>query len=106
MRQRQLDSLPNFLLLHVQTTNIGVCDIRLLAFAQHGNRGVSFRGENIDQGVGVTVEGDRRGWLQLLAVECRKDANDIIGASRALHDASAESYVSVERSQTGEKAYF
>lgn len=36
MRQRQLDSLAYLLLLHIQPTNVSVCDIRLLIGTEHG----------------------------------------------------------------------
>lgn len=88
MRQRQLDSLSNLLLLHIQTTHVGVSDIWLLILTQHSNRGVCFRREDVDERVGVPVEGDRGGGLQLLTVECGKDADDVIGAGRALNDTS------------------
>jgi hypothetical protein len=82
MCQWQLDSLPNLLLLHIQSTDVGVRDIWLFVLAEHGNGRVCLWRQNIDKGIGMTVQGDGGGWLELLAVKCGKDANDIIRASR------------------------
>lgn len=79
VRQGELDSLPNLLLLHVQATNIGICNVGLLVGAEHGNRGIGLRREDVDQGIGVAVQGDRRGRLELLTVEGREDTDDVVG---------------------------
>lgn len=49
MCERKLNSFPNLLLLHIQTTDIRICDIWLLIRAQHSNRGVSLGREDIDK---------------------------------------------------------
>lgn len=59
MRQGQLDGLPDFLLLHIETTNISVCNIWLFVGTEHGDRGVSLGRQDIDEGVGVAMEGNR-----------------------------------------------
>lgn len=59
MCKRKLNSFPNLLLLHVQATNIGVRDIGLLVLTQHSNRRVSLRGQNVYQGIRVSVKSDR-----------------------------------------------
>jgi hypothetical protein len=104
--QRQLDGLSNLLLLHVQTTNVGVSDIWLLILTQHSNRGVCFGRKDVDERVGVSVEGDRGGRLQLLTVECGKDADDVVGAGRALNDTSTAIAISIETIFSKGKAYF
>ena len=48
--------------------------------AKHGDGGVGFWWKDIDKCVGVAVESDGGGWLELLAIEGGKDANDIVGA--------------------------
>lgn len=106
MCQRQLDSLSNLLLLHIETTNVGVGNIWLLILTQHSNRRVCFRGKDVDERVGVSVEGDRGGWLQLLTVECGKDADDVIGTGRALNDTSTAIPVSFSIIWVGENSYF
>lgn len=82
VRQGQLDCFSNLLLLHVQPTNICVRNIGLLMCAKHGNRRVGFWGENVNEGVGVTVESDRGRGLQLLAVECGENTDDVVRACR------------------------
>lgn len=88
MCQGQLHGLTDLLLLHVQTTDIGVCHVGLLVGAQHGNRGIGLGRENVDEGIGVSVEGDRGGSLELFAVEGGEDSDDIVGAGARLDDAS------------------
>ena len=68
MGQGQLDGLTDLLLLHVEATDVGVGHIGLLISAQHGDGAVRFWGQDVDQGVGVTVQCDRGRGLQLLAV--------------------------------------
>ena len=58
MGEGQLDSFTDFLLLHVETTDIGVRDVRFLIGAEHSNRGVGLRGQDIDESIGVAVESD------------------------------------------------
>jgi hypothetical protein len=41
---------------------------------------ISFRGEDVDKGIGVTMKGNGGGWLELLAVQSRQDADDIVRA--------------------------
>src|SRR5690606_5339014 len=38
MCEWQFNSFPDLLLLHVQTTNIGIGNVRLLILSEHGNR--------------------------------------------------------------------
>lgn len=89
MGERELDGLADFLLLHVETTNVGVGHVGLFVGAEHGDGGVSFGGEDVDEGIGVAVEGDRGGGLELLAVEGGQDADDVVAAGGGLNDASA-----------------
>jgi len=59
--QGKFNGLPDLLLLHVQTANVRISHIWLLVGAQHGNGGISFRGKDVDEGVGVAVKGDGGG---------------------------------------------
>ena len=54
----QLDCLTNLLFLHVQATDVGVRHIRLLIGSQHGDGRVGLRGQDVDEGIGVAVEGN------------------------------------------------
>jgi hypothetical protein len=89
MRQGQLDSLADLLLLHVQAADVGIRDVGLLVGAQHGNGGVGLGRENVNEGIGVSVEGDRGGGLELLAIEGRENPDDVIRASAGLNDTGA-----------------
>jgi len=92
--QGKFNSLPDLLLLHVHTTNISVCHIGLLIFAQHRNRRVGLGRKDVNESVGVTVESDRGGWLELFAVERGQNADNIIRAGRGLYDTGATNLVS------------
>jgi hypothetical protein len=56
-------------------------------FAQHGDAGVCFRREDIDEGVWVSVEGDWAGGFEEFAVEGWEDADDIVAARGGPNDA-------------------
>ena len=99
MREWQLDSLSDFLLLHVQPTDICIGNVRFLINAQHCDGRVGFRREDVDQRVGVTVERDRRRWFEFLAVEGGKYSDDIVRPSGRLNDASADETVSIMTGQ-------
>lgn len=49
VRQGKFHRLSNFLLLHVQTTHVGIRDIRLLICPEHGNRGISLGWQNVHE---------------------------------------------------------
>lgn len=89
MGERQLDSFADLLLLHVETTNIGVRHVGLLVGTQHSDGGIGLRREDIDEGVGMAVEGDRGRRLELLAVERREDADNVVGSGAGLDNAGA-----------------
>lgn len=69
MRQRQLDRLPDLLLLHVQPAHVRIRHVGLLVLAQHRDAAVGFRGQDVDQSVGVAVQGDGGGGLEQLAIQ-------------------------------------
>jgi hypothetical protein len=54
----QLNGFPNLLLLHVQASDIGICDIGLLVLAKHGDGRVGLRWQDVNKGIRVAVEGD------------------------------------------------
>lgn len=56
--QGQLDCLSDLLFLHVHSSDISVCHIRLLILAQHRNRRVGLRRQDIHESVGVAVQRD------------------------------------------------
>lgn len=58
LSERQLDSLTDFLLLHIQTTNIRVSDVRLFVGAEHGDRGVGFGRQDVDESIGMAMKSD------------------------------------------------
>lgn len=58
--QRQLDCFSNLLLLRVQTTHILIPDIGLLIRAQHGDGRVRLGRQDVDEGIRVSVQGNRR----------------------------------------------
>ena len=58
VRQGQLDSLANLLLLHVHSSHVAVLHVRSLGIGQQGDGRVSLWGQDIDQRVGVAVERD------------------------------------------------
>lgn len=78
MCQGKFNSLPDLLLLHIHTTDISVCHVGLLIFAQHRNRRVGLGRQDVNESVGVTVESDRGGRLELFAIEGGQDTDDII----------------------------
>ena len=51
MGEGQLDSFPNFLLLHVQSTNIGICHVGLLILPEHGDGRVSLGRKDVYEGI-------------------------------------------------------
>lgn len=85
--QRQLNGLPDLLLLHVHPSDIAVLNVRLLIGLKHANGRVGLWREDIDEGVAVLVEGDARRGLQELAVDGREDTDVIVRASRGAYDA-------------------
>lgn len=80
MGQGQFDGFSDFLFLHVQPTDIGICDVRLLIGTKHGDGRIGFRREDVDQGVGVAMKGDRGGGFELFTVKGRKYSYNVVGA--------------------------
>lgn len=80
LHKGKLDGLANLLLLLVEATDVRVLDVGALVSAKHRDRRVSLGGKNVDERVGVTVEGNRGRGLQELAVEGGQDAHNIVGA--------------------------
>lgn len=62
-------------------------DIRLLRLAEERDARIGFRGQHIDQGVGVTVQRNRGGRLQKLAIDCAENTDVVIGAGGGTDDA-------------------
>jgi hypothetical protein len=58
--QGKLNSLADFLLLHVQPADICVCHVRLLVSPKHGNGRVGFWRENVNERVRVAMKRNRR----------------------------------------------
>lgn len=74
--------------MHVKAADVGVGYVGFLVLAKHGDAGVSLWGEDVDEGVGVAVEGNGGGGLEKFAVQRGKDADDIVRAGGALDDPS------------------
>ena len=89
MCQGQFNGFPNLLFLHVQATYVRICDVRLFICTKHCNRRVSFRRENVNEGIGVTVQGDGRRGFELFAVKGGKYSDNVVGTSGRLNNASA-----------------
>ena len=84
--ERQLHGLANFLLLDVHASDVGVLDVRLLIGAQHGDGGIGFRWQHVDQRVGVLVQRHRRRRLEQLSIQSGQNADVVIGAGSGTHD--------------------
>lgn len=89
MCQGQFNGLPNLLLLHVHSTNISVCYVRLLILAQHRNGRVGLGRKDIDESIRMAMQSDRGGGLQLFTIERGQDTDDIIRAGRRLNNSGA-----------------
>ena len=85
--QRQLDGLFHLLLLRVHAADVAVRHVGLLIGPQHGDGGVGLGREDVDEGVGVFVQRDRRRRLQQLAVQRAQDADVVIRSGGGAHDA-------------------
>ena len=79
----QLDGLPNLLLLDVHATDVLVGDVGLLGHELDGR--VGFRGEDVDDGVRMPMEGDGGVGLEQLAVEGGQDPN-VVGRAGGRRD--------------------
>lgn len=71
VRERQLNGLPDLLLLNIKTTDVGVRLLRLLVRSEERNGAVRLRRQHVDQRVGVLVKRDRRRRLEQLAIKRR-----------------------------------
>ena len=78
MSERELDSFSNFLLLHVESSNVGIRNIRLFMSAKHGYRRVGFWRQDVHKRIGVTMEGDRGGWFELFSIQGGENADHVI----------------------------
>jgi len=56
--ERQFDSLANFLFLYVKASNHAVSDIRPFASSHQLYAGIGFRWKNVNQSVGMSVQGN------------------------------------------------
>lgn len=59
MCEGEFDGFPNLLLLHVQPADVSICHVRLLVCPKHGYRGVGLGGEDVNEGIRVSVQGYR-----------------------------------------------
>lgn len=58
MGEREFDGFVDFLFLYVEIINVGVGYVGFFVGVEYGDGGVSFGGEDVDEGIGVVVEGD------------------------------------------------
>ena len=65
----QLDGFADLLLLHVEAADVGVGHVGALVGGEHGDGRVGFGWEDVDEGVGVAVEGDGGGRLEEFTVD-------------------------------------
>ena len=78
MRQGELHSLANLLLLHVHAAHVAVLHVRSLGVGEQRDAGVRLGGEDVHERVGVAVERDRRAGLEQLAVQSAQDADVVV----------------------------
>lgn len=78
-RQRQLHRFPHLLLLDVVAADVGVRDVGPFVGGHEGDGRVGFRGQHVDERVGVAVQGDGGGRAQQLAVDGGQDADLVVG---------------------------
>merc|ERR1739836_78908 len=64
--ERKFDSFLHFLFLHVHPSDVGIGHIRFLIRLEHRDGRVGFRWQNVDQSVGVLVQGHGGRRLQQL----------------------------------------
>ena len=64
MGKGKLNSFSNLLLLHVASSNISICDIRLLPRLHHLDGGVRLRGQSVNHAVTVSVQSHARAGLE------------------------------------------
>ena len=74
VRQGQLHSLTNLLLLHVHPAHVAILHVRSLGIGEERDARVRLRGEDVHERVGVTVQRHRRAGLEQLAVQGAQDA--------------------------------
>jgi len=86
MRQRQLNSLLDFLLLNIHTTNVGISNIRLLSHFHHLNGCIGVCWQNINDSLRRSMKGNSCIWLQVFSIQCRKNSNVILGTLRGSND--------------------
>lgn len=80
MGKRQFNSFPDFLFLHVQSSHIGIGDVRFLVCTEHCDRRIGFRRKDVNKGIGVAVKSNGGGGFELFAIESGKYSDDIIRA--------------------------
>mmetsp|Transcript_17559 Transcript_17559/g.48731 ORF Transcript_17559/g.48731 Transcript_17559/m.48731 type:complete len:236 (-) Transcript_17559:140-847(-) len=83
--ERQLDGLPDFLLLHVETSDVLVGHVRL--FGHQFDSGVALRWEDVHHGVRMAVQRDAGVWLQQLAIQGTEYSHVVVGSRGAGNDA-------------------
>ena len=81
----ELDGLPYLLLLRVHAANVLVGDVGLFGHELDGR--VGFRGEDVDDGMRVAMQGDGGVGLEQLPVQGGQDAHVVVGPGRRRHDA-------------------
>lgn len=62
-------------------------DVRLLGLAEKRNTGVGLGRQNVDEGVGVAVQGDGGGGLEMLSINSTENPDVVIGSRGGPDDA-------------------
>ena len=92
--KRKLNSFSDLLLLDVESTDIAVLDIGLLAHLHHGDGGVSVGRQDVNDSLRAPVDGNSRVWLELLTVQGGQDTDVLLGTTT--HGASDDGVVLVD----------